>query len=143
MVNATRPGRFTPGKDPVPIVQEAGWTPVTVWTSAENLLPIGIRSTDRPARSKSLYRLSYRGPLFCCQTQAFLPASLGIYLPSQPFVTRIITYTITAKLQINTVDVSCLVFSQQTVVGGRSVVGFSYERPIFEGTGEGGKRHSR
>ena len=22
-----RPGRFTPGKDPVPIVQEAGWAP--------------------------------------------------------------------------------------------------------------------
>jgi hypothetical protein len=24
---ASRPGRFTPGKDPVPIVQEAGWAP--------------------------------------------------------------------------------------------------------------------
>ena len=24
--------------------------------------PTGIRSTDRPARSESLYRLSYRGP---------------------------------------------------------------------------------
>jgi hypothetical protein len=23
--SAPRPGRFTPGKDPVPIVQEAGW----------------------------------------------------------------------------------------------------------------------
>jgi len=29
VVKAT-PGRFTYGKDPVPIVQEAGWTPVTV-----------------------------------------------------------------------------------------------------------------
>jgi len=26
---------FTPGKDPVPIVQEAGWAPVQVWTGAE------------------------------------------------------------------------------------------------------------
>ena len=26
--------------------------------------PTGIRSPDRPARSESLYRLSYRGPLF-------------------------------------------------------------------------------
>jgi hypothetical protein len=25
-----RPGRFTPGKDPVRIVQEAGWTPGSV-----------------------------------------------------------------------------------------------------------------
>ena len=30
---------FTPGKDPVPIVQEAGWAPGPVWTGAENLAP--------------------------------------------------------------------------------------------------------
>ena len=34
-----RPGRFTPGKDPVPIVQEAGWASGQVWTRAENLAP--------------------------------------------------------------------------------------------------------
>ena len=28
---------FTPGKDPVPIVQEAGLAPGPVWTGAENL----------------------------------------------------------------------------------------------------------
>jgi len=50
---------FTAGKDPVPIVQEAGWAPGPVWTGAENLAPTGIRSPDRPARSQSLYRLSY------------------------------------------------------------------------------------
>jgi hypothetical protein len=49
----------TPGKDPVPIVQEAGWAPGPVWTGAGNLAPTGIRSPDRPARSHSLYRLSY------------------------------------------------------------------------------------
>jgi hypothetical protein len=48
---------FTPGKDPAPIVQEAGLAAGTVWTSAENLAPTGIRSPDRPARSQSLYRL--------------------------------------------------------------------------------------
>ena len=37
--SALRPGRFTPGKDPVPIVQEAGWAPGPVWTGAENLAP--------------------------------------------------------------------------------------------------------
>jgi len=26
------PGRFTPAKDPLPIVQEAGWAPGPVWT---------------------------------------------------------------------------------------------------------------
>ena len=50
---------FTPGKDPVPIVQEAGWAPGSVWTGAEYLAPTGIRSPDRPVRSQSLYRLRY------------------------------------------------------------------------------------
>jgi len=56
-----RSGRFAPGKDPVPIVQEAGWAPGPVWTGAENLAPTGIRFPDHPARSESLYRLSYYG----------------------------------------------------------------------------------
>jgi len=42
-----RPGRFTPGKDTVPIVQEAGWAPGQVRTTAENLAPpTGIRSPN-------------------------------------------------------------------------------------------------
>ena len=53
------PGRLTPGKDPVPIAQEAGWSPGSVWTGAENLAPTGIRSQGRPACSESLYRLRY------------------------------------------------------------------------------------
>jgi hypothetical protein len=31
-----------PGKDPIPIVQEAGWATGSVWTGAENLAPTGI-----------------------------------------------------------------------------------------------------
>ena len=50
---------FSPGKDPVPIVQEAGWATGPVWTGTENLAPTGIRSPDRLARSQSLYRLRY------------------------------------------------------------------------------------
>ena len=53
------PAASTPGKDQVPTVQEAGWTPGPVWTGAENLASTGIRSPDRPARSQSLYRLRY------------------------------------------------------------------------------------
>jgi len=51
-----RPGRFTPWKDPVPIVQEAGWASGPVWTGAENppspgfdpraVQPITSRYTD-------------------------------------------------------------------------------------------------
>jgi hypothetical protein len=40
--SAPRPGRFTPGKDPVPIVQGAGWAPGPAWTCAKNLGPTGI-----------------------------------------------------------------------------------------------------
>ena len=32
-------GRFTPEKDPVPVVLEAGWAPRLVWTGVENLAP--------------------------------------------------------------------------------------------------------
>jgi hypothetical protein len=58
-VSVTPRPLFTPGKDPVPIVQEAGWAPRPVWTGAKNLAPTGIRSPDRPARNQSLYRLRY------------------------------------------------------------------------------------
>jgi len=51
------PGRVTPGKDPVPTVQEAALAPGPVWTGADNLA-----SPDRAARSESLYRLNYPGP---------------------------------------------------------------------------------
>jgi hypothetical protein len=41
------------------MVQETGWAPGLVWTCAKNLAPTGIQSPDRPARSRSLYRLGY------------------------------------------------------------------------------------
>jgi len=50
---------FTPKKDPVPIVQEAGWVPGPVWTGAKNLAHTGSRCPNRPAGSHSLYRLHY------------------------------------------------------------------------------------
>ena len=63
-----RPGRFTPGKDPVPIVQEAWWAPGSVWTGGENLAPTGIRSPDRPAvASRHIFRTVTILP------EAFLP----------------------------------------------------------------------
>ena len=58
LVSSTRRPYFTLGKNPVPIVQEAGWAPGPAWTGGKSL-PAGIRSPDRPARSQSFYRLSY------------------------------------------------------------------------------------
>jgi hypothetical protein len=48
-----RPGRFTPGKDPVLIVQEVGWAPGLVRKDAGNLAPTGIRPrTVQPIASR-------------------------------------------------------------------------------------------
>jgi len=56
--SAACPGRtLPPGKDPVPILQEAGWAPGPVWTGRKSR-PHWDSIQDRPARSHSLYRLN-------------------------------------------------------------------------------------
>ena len=52
------PATSTSGKDPVPIVQEAGWAPGPVWTGGKSR-PHRDSIPDLPARSQSLNRLSY------------------------------------------------------------------------------------
>ena len=59
VVSSTPRTHFTPGKDPVTIVQEAGWAPGSVWTGGKSR-PHRDSIPDRPVRSQSLYRLSYR-----------------------------------------------------------------------------------
>ena len=59
VVSSTPRPHFTPGKDPVPILQESGWVPRPVWMGAKSR-PHRDSIPDRPARSQSLYRLSYR-----------------------------------------------------------------------------------
>jgi hypothetical protein len=61
-----RPGRFNPGKDNR-CHFTGGWVgPRAGVDGYENFSPLaGIRSPDRPALRKSLYRLSYRGPKYC------------------------------------------------------------------------------
>ena len=54
---------FTPGKDPVPILQEAGWAPGQVWTG-EKSRPYRDSVPDPPARSQSLYALSYPAHMY-------------------------------------------------------------------------------
>jgi hypothetical protein len=47
------PAAFTPGKDPVPIVQEAGWALEQVWIGAENIAPPGFDPrTFQPVASR-------------------------------------------------------------------------------------------
>ena len=62
MVSSKPRQYFTPGKDPVSIVQEAGWAPRPGWTSGKSR-PTGIRSPDRPARSSVAIQTGPPGPL--------------------------------------------------------------------------------
>jgi len=56
--SAARRPHFTPGKDAVPGLLEAWWAPGPVWTGG-NPRPHRDSFPDRPARSQSLYWLSY------------------------------------------------------------------------------------
>ena len=71
-----------PGKDPVPILQEAKWALGLVWKDAENIALTRIRSPDRATRNESLYRLSYSGPQSHCNC---LSVCVCVHMSSQYF----------------------------------------------------------
>jgi len=58
VVSSTPRLHFTPGEDPVPILQDAGWALSPVWTGGKSR-PYRDSIPDPPPRSQSLYRLSY------------------------------------------------------------------------------------
>jgi len=49
---------YTPGKEPVPILQGAGWAPGPVWTGGKSR-PHRDSIPNRPACTQSLHRQSY------------------------------------------------------------------------------------
>ena len=55
VVSSTPRPHFTPGKDPIPILQEAGWPPGPVWTGGKSR-PQRDSIPDRPARSSDATR---------------------------------------------------------------------------------------
>ena len=61
MVSSTPRPHFTPGKDPVPILQEAGWAPGPVWTGGKSR-PHRDSIPDRPARSSVAIPTELPGP---------------------------------------------------------------------------------
>ena len=92
VVSSTPRPHFTPGKDPVPILQEAGWAAGPVWTggksrSHRDSIP------DRPAPSQSLFRLSYRAhnyreyPII---NASWLDITHDVHLHSTPDIIRAI-----------------------------------------------------
>ena len=86
---------FTPKKNLVPILQEAGWAPGPVWTGAENITPTWIRSPNRPAHSQSLYRLRYLAHSHPSKVSDFLlPTSVPNGTGDHPASVTIGTWTL-------------------------------------------------
>ena len=50
-------------RDPVPIVQEAGWAAGLIWMGVESLAHKGVQTQYCPAHSRSLFCLCYPGCL--------------------------------------------------------------------------------
>ena len=71
MVSSTPWPHFTPGKDPVPILQEAGWAPGPVWTGAKSR-PHRDSIPDRPARSSVAVPTELSGPPKCRISAGFI-----------------------------------------------------------------------
>ena len=70
VVSSTPRPHFTPGKDPVPILQEAGWAPGPVWTGGKSR-PHRDSIPNRPSRTSVTILTELPSPL-----------SLGLEIPS-------------------------------------------------------------
>jgi len=97
------------GKYQVPIVQESGWVPGPVRTGAENFAPTGMRSPDLPARTKSLYRLSYPGPFKKFNTNNYCLISNSCFIFSSSFhkqAYHILTKALNAREKLECVSLT-------------------------------------
>jgi len=61
VVSSTPRPHFTPGKDPVSIVQEAGWTSGPVWTGGKSR-PHRDSIPERPPRNSVAIPIELPGP---------------------------------------------------------------------------------
>jgi hypothetical protein len=77
------PAALPPRKTRYPLHRRLG---ELVWTCAKNLAPTGIRSPDRPARSQSLYRLSYRAHFIVITFTIFTVIVTSSYTDTVDFV---------------------------------------------------------
>jgi len=80
VVSSTARPQFTPGKEQVPILQEAEWTPGPVWTGGKSR-PHRNSNPNLPACSQSLYRLSYRAHYMCLCVCVCIYIYIYIYVP--------------------------------------------------------------
>ena len=85
MVSSTPRTHFTPGKEPVPILQEDMWAPGPVWKGG-NSRPHWNSNPDRPARSHDATPTELPGPYIYEYINVKLitnaPTCLGVSAPS-------------------------------------------------------------
>jgi hypothetical protein len=85
-----RPGRFTPGKTRYPLHMRLGG-PQGRSGQVRKILPhTGIRFPDRPARSESLYRLSYRAPHTIIHKQIIINFVLLLHILTHVYLLNVI-----------------------------------------------------
>ena len=90
----SRPSRsLPPGKTWYPLYRRLGGPPGPVWTGAKNLAPTGIRSPVCPARSQSLYRLSYLAH-YLSHTTSLIGVVFGLMLPFFVVVVVVVVVTV-------------------------------------------------
>ena len=65
------PAALYPGKDPVPILQETGWAPGSVWTGGKSR-PHRDSTPDRPSRNSVAIPTELPGPCFMHITYLFM-----------------------------------------------------------------------
>ena len=87
VVSSMHRPHFNPGKDTVPILQEAGWAPGSVWKGGKSR-PHRNSIPDPPARSQSLHRLSYPAYCSCSITRRKIAARVSDNKPThcQPII---------------------------------------------------------
>jgi len=84
VVSSTLRPHFAPWKDPVPILQEAGWAPGPVWKGGKSH-PHRDSIPDRPARSQSLYQLSYTTHIYIYRPIYYTNTAQAHYNPSRGY----------------------------------------------------------
>ena len=87
VVSSTPRPHFTPGKDQVPILQEAGWTPGPVWTGGKSR-PHRDSIPDRPARSSVAIPTELPGPHNKCRSSRIVPVILVKFYWNLNFLDR-------------------------------------------------------
>jgi len=77
VVSSTSRPHFTPGEDPVPILQETGWTPRQVWTGGKSR-PHRDSIPDRPAGSSVAIQTELPGQWLKCNTYGIYTIRSGM-----------------------------------------------------------------